>query len=55
MKHTLYKVAKLFFLLLLFLNHVHAQTITGYVFEDINKNGTKENNEPGVKGVTVSD
>ena len=55
MKRWLYKCAKLFFLLVLFSNHLHAQTITGYVFEDTNKNGTKENNEPGIKGVAVSD
>ncbi|MEO7988084.1 MAG: metallophosphoesterase [Chryseolinea sp.] len=35
--------------------HLSAQSITGYVFEDRNKNGTKENNEPGIKGVAVSD
>ena len=55
MKRSLYKIVKLFFLLILFSNHLHAQTITGYVFEDLNKNGTKENNEPGIKGVAVSD
>lgn len=55
MKHSLHRVVKLFFFLLLFSNRLHAQTITGYVFEDINKNGTKENNEPGIKGVAVSD
>jgi hypothetical protein len=30
-------------------------SISGYVFEDLNKNGIKENNEPGIKAVAVSD
>ncbi|MEO6327918.1 MAG: metallophosphoesterase [Ginsengibacter sp.] len=30
-------------------------TVTGFVFEDINHNGIKDNNEPGIKGVVVSD
>lgn len=34
---------------------LHAQTISGYVFEDINRNGVKDKNEPGIKGVAVSD
>ena len=38
---------------------VQAQTnknaVVGYVFEDLNKNGVRDNNEPGIKGVTVSD
>lgn len=38
---------------------VHAQdikmNITGYVFEDLNHNGTRDANEPGIKGVAVSD
>jgi len=38
---------------------VQAQTnknaVAGYVFEDLNKNGVRDNNEPGIKGVTVSD
>ena len=29
--------------------------ITGQVFEDINKNGLKENNEPGISDVVISD
>src|SRR5450432_853135 len=29
--------------------------LSGYVFEDINHNGTKDANEPGIKGVVVSD
>ncbi len=29
--------------------------ITGYVFEDINHNGIRDNNEPGVKNAAVSD
>jgi predicted MPP superfamily phosphohydrolase len=29
--------------------------ITGQVFEDINKNGVKENNEPGISDVVISD
>ena len=37
------------------LDNLHAQTVTGYVYEDLNKNGIKENNEPGIKGVAVSD
>ena len=55
MKRLLYKCTKLFLFLLLLSSCLHAQTITGYVFEDINKNGIKENNEPGIKGVAVSD
>ena len=31
------------------------KTITGYVFEDLNQNGTRDANEPGIKGVVVSD
>lgn len=31
------------------------QTATGYVFEDSNKNGKKDNYEMGIKGVRVSD
>lgn len=30
-------------------------TVTGFVFEDGNHNGVRDNNEPGVKGVAVSD
>ncbi len=52
---SFYKKAKLSLLLLIFSNQLHAQSVTGYVFEDINKNGIKENNEPGIKGVAVSD
>jgi calcineurin-like phosphoesterase family protein len=32
-----------------------ATSVTGYVFEDINHNGNKDKNEPGIKGVAVSD
>src|SRR5437016_6224865 len=39
--------------------HMQAQSnknaLAGYVFEDLNKNGVRDNNEPGVKGVAVSD
>lgn len=35
--------------------HLSAQTTTGYVYEDRNKNGIKENNESGIKNVAVSD
>ena len=55
MNKAVYKIIKLFFPLAIFLHQVQAQTVIGYVFEDINKNGTKENNEPGIKGVAVSD
>jgi hypothetical protein len=30
-------------------------SISGYVFEDLNRNGNKESNEPGIKAVVVSD
>jgi predicted MPP superfamily phosphohydrolase len=43
------------FILLLSLDNLFAQTVAGYVYEDLNKNGIKENNEPGIKGVAVSD
>jgi len=50
---------KLFFvtviLLCFFANKTLAQTINGFVFEDLNKDGIKQNNEPGIKGVAVSD
>jgi len=29
--------------------------VSGYVFEDLNHNGKRDNNEPGIKGVAVSD
>jgi hypothetical protein len=32
-----------------------AQSISGYVFEDLNRNGVKDKNEPGIKGIAVSD
>jgi len=39
--------------------HMQAQSnknaLAGYVFEDLNKNGVRDNNEPGIKGVAVSD
>lgn len=34
---------------------VIATTVTGFVFEDLNRNGVKDSNEPGIKGVAVSD
>jgi predicted MPP superfamily phosphohydrolase len=42
-------------LVLMYSYQLPAQTITGYVYEDLNKNGIKENNEAGIKGVAVSD
>jgi hypothetical protein len=33
----------------------HAQSATGTVYEDTNKNGRKDANERGVRGVKVSD
>ncbi|MEP6749304.1 MAG: hypothetical protein ABJB86_16335 [Bacteroidota bacterium] len=30
-------------------------TVSGYVFEDLNHNGSRDNNEPGVHGVAASD
>lgn len=53
-KNRFYRIAKYFIFLLIFSNQLYAQSITGYVFEDINKNGTRESNEPGLKGVAVS-
>lgn len=32
-----------------------ATVVSGYVFEDLNGNGKRDNNEPGIKGVAVSD
>ena len=49
----MYKIICCLILCLLSLQ-LAAQAVTGYVYEDRNKNGTKENNEPGIKGVTVS-
>ncbi|TVP43516.1 MAG: metallophosphoesterase [Mongoliibacter sp.] len=36
------------------LNTLQAQTVTGFVFEDLNQNGKKERREPGIPGVAVS-
>ncbi|MES1219905.1 MAG: metallophosphoesterase, partial [Bacteroidota bacterium] len=33
----------------------HVNPVSGVVFEDTNGNGAKDNNEPGIKGVIVSD
>jgi len=49
------KQAGFLLLTLIISAQLSAQTITGYVFEDLNKNGSRESNEPGIKGVAVSD
>ena len=60
MKDTIqhFRVSLLSFSLLVIFLQAEAQagkTITGYVFEDLNQNGLRDSNEPGVKGVAVSD
>jgi Predicted phosphohydrolases len=54
-KILFYSKRNLLLLLILFSIQSNAQSITGYVFNDINKNGIKEKNEPGIKNVAVSD
>ena len=49
------KIILLNFFSLFVLANVTAQSISGVVYEDKNNNGTKEANEPGIKGVSVSD
>ncbi|MEM8867958.1 MAG: metallophosphoesterase N-terminal domain-containing protein, partial [Verrucomicrobiota bacterium] len=34
--------------------HEHADTATGYVFEDVNGDGIRQSDEPGIEGVAVS-
>lgn len=48
---------KIFFAVIIFLvkSTIFAQNISGFVFEDRNKDGIKQANEPGIKGVAVSD
>lgn len=55
MKHYQFKLISVVLLSTLYISIQAQQTISGYVFEDINHNGIKEKNEPGVKGVAVSD
>ena len=55
MKYYPYKFILVLSLCSIF-SSIHAQrNISGFVFEDINHNGTKDKNEPGIKGVAVSD
>ncbi len=54
-KRPFIKPAIGFLFLLLTSSQLIAQPVTGYVFDDLNKNGTRESNEPGIKGVAVSD
>lgn len=49
------KLTGFFFLFLILSSRLQAQIVTGYVFDDLNKNGTRESNEPGIKAVPVSD
>lgn len=54
-KMSFYQAVKWFLFIVFFSNKLYAQSTSGYVFDDVNKNGIKENNEQGVKGVAVSD
>ena len=58
MKHLLVKyalAATMATSILLTARSQQAKQVTGYVYEDLNKNGRRDGNEPGVRGVAVSD
>lgn len=55
MNYYLSKLISFLFLCILFSPAFTQQKISGIVFEDLNKNGIKEKNEPGIKGIAVSD